>query len=73
MQLKPRVAPFTGAWIEIANVVYRYDITARVAPFTGAWIEIFLPPTLISWYDVAPFTGAWIEIHVIALICLTLH
>ena len=33
------VAPFTGAWIEIA-----YDTTANsskeVAPFTGAWIEI---------------------------------
>ena len=34
-----KVAPFTGAWIEIALDVGG-DIYANVAPFTGAWIEI---------------------------------
>ena len=34
-----RVAPFTGAWIEIlANL--RASASTPVAPFTGAWIEI---------------------------------
>ena len=37
--LRFRVAPFTGAWIEI-NTVSMYLNTAWVAPFTGAWIEI---------------------------------
>ena len=34
-----RVAPFTGAWIEIDGeiLVGKYPV---VAPFTGAWIEI---------------------------------
>ena len=33
------VAPFTGAWIEIApSTMIRYK--RKVAPFTGAWIEI---------------------------------
>ena len=37
--MKSVVAPFTGAWIEIAN--YTKRIPRRlVAPFTGAWIEI---------------------------------
>ena len=34
-----RVAPFTGAWIEIKYSVYNI-IYSKVAPFTGAWIEI---------------------------------
>ena len=34
-----RVAPFTGAWIEIClESLSRYN--PSVAPFTGAWIEI---------------------------------
>ena len=34
-----KVAPYTGAWIEIVlrHVVYHF---AQVAPYTGAWIEI---------------------------------
>ena len=33
------VAPFTGAWIEIAHGTGAAD-AAGVAPFTGAWIEM---------------------------------
>ena len=33
------VAPFTGAWIEMATSEYLTPDTV-VAPFTGAWIEI---------------------------------
>ena len=34
-----KVAPFTGAWIEISKHFFIL-LNARVAPFTGAWIEI---------------------------------
>jgi len=37
--LKRKVAPFTGAWIEI-EIVRRGIRLVAVAPFTGAWIEI---------------------------------
>ena len=33
------VAPFVGAWIEIAVRSPRV-VVSRVAPFVGAWIEI---------------------------------
>ena len=35
------VAPFAGAWIEIAEVLTDSD-TENVAPFAGAWIEIIM-------------------------------
>ena len=35
----PWVAPFTGAWIEIARAWWVMS-DDEVAPFTGAWIEI---------------------------------
>ena len=38
-----RVAPFTGAWIEIIRVSAT-TWAAPVAPFTGAWIEIGSQP-----------------------------
>ena len=38
------VAPFTGAWIEMKNVI-KYRPFLIVAPFTGAWIEILIPVT----------------------------
>ena len=38
-----RVAPFTGAWIEIPIWPSQLPII-KVAPFTGAWIEIGLRP-----------------------------
>ena len=34
-----KVAPFTGAWIEIQSPVGTRNL-GIVAPFTGAWIEI---------------------------------
>ncbi len=34
-----KVAPFAGAWIEIALKVAE-DESGIVAPFAGAWIEI---------------------------------
>ena len=34
-----KVAPFTGAWIEIQQCTKGDDVF-EVAPFTGAWIEI---------------------------------
>ena len=34
-----RVAPFTGAWIEIRLNWFRM-MGRQVAPFTGAWIEM---------------------------------
>ena len=36
---KVRVAPFTGAWIEISSLRVNL-VLRRVAPFTGAWIEM---------------------------------
>ena len=33
------VAPYTGAWIEIATATAKIGKT-NVAPYTGAWIEI---------------------------------
>ena len=57
-----RVAPFTGAWIEILKAVIHH-IPRVVAPFTGAWIEILIDGDINVIKDpVAPFTGAWIEI-----------
>ncbi len=56
-----RVAPFTGAWIEIIH----YATNGKgevVAPFTGAWIEIDVVHPSEPKNCVAPFTGAWIEI-----------
>ena len=55
------VAPFTGAWIEMAQSSNTSHSSA-VAPFTGAWIEIPSYPVMPKATKVAPFTGAWIEI-----------
>ncbi len=37
--LKPHVAPYTAAWIEMRSVVLPFSVIS-VAPFAGAWIEI---------------------------------
>ena len=42
-----RVAPFTGAWIEMRTMCSA-PVWILVAPFTGAWIEIGLA-VLPSW------------------------
>ena len=34
-----KVAPYTGAWIEMMYSINIEDIN-EVAPYTGAWIEI---------------------------------
>ena len=60
----PKVASYTGAWIEIEMK----KITAEfedVAPYTGAWIEIRKGETMWLKRRVAPYTGAWIEIYFI--------
>ena len=56
-----RVAPFTGAWIEIFPSGTS-EPWPRVAPFTGAWIEMTPTGDTQRRDFVAPFTGAWIEI-----------
>ena len=56
-----RVAPYTGAWIEIVNIPVRSSGTL-VAPYTGAWIEIHGKNQQCLTFAVAPYTGAWIEI-----------
>ena len=55
------VAPFAGAWIEIADG-RAIPAHAEVAPFAGAWIEIQMISTPAAVDQVAPFAGAWIEI-----------
>ena len=42
------VAPFAGAWIEIANGFGRSNILF-VAPFAGAWIEMPRQSRRASW------------------------
>ena len=37
-----KVAPFMGAWIEIAHTPDTFIAGEQVAPFMGAWIEIRL-------------------------------
>ena len=37
--MKKKVAPYTGAWIEMLDLKVRLNVIS-VAPYTGAWIEI---------------------------------
>ena len=57
----PVVAPYMGAWIEIAEGGGKLTITA-VAPYMGAWIEISKSRCKCCRIQVAPYMGAWIEI-----------
>ena len=72
------VAPFMGAWIEMASRSWKRSYRA-VAPFMGAWIEIKIKHKYTYIYDwVAPFMGAWIEIKMclrlpLMISCRTLH
>ena len=61
-----QVAPYTGAWIEIAPECAHGRLGA-VAPYTGAWIEMFAVQYSSETSVVAPYTGAWIEICLIIL------
>ena len=56
------VAPFAGAWIEIARE-QPDKYFGSVAPFAGAWIEMPEEWRIRKTYPVAPFAGAWIEIR----------
>ena len=56
------VAPFAGAWIEIA-LWLQPGAEISVAPFAGAWIEIIELSDNSTLAVVAPFAGAWIEIR----------
>ena len=40
LEIRGAVAPFTGAWIEMPEIMEAALRIYRVAPFTGAWIEI---------------------------------
>ena len=60
-ELKRRVAPLVGAWIEIV-VEFLISSTCFVAPLVGAWIEIKEVAAKIELLQVAPLVGAWIEI-----------
>ena len=63
-----KVAPYTGAWIEIMCCSGRKP-TYGVAPYTGAWIEIDMQAAQNGWKSVAPYTGAWIEIVAFRGVC----
>ena len=58
------VAPFAGAWIEIARWQVSTSAAAQVAPFAGAWIEMRTSRFIPVRTAVAPFAGAWIEMQV---------
>ena len=48
-----KVAPFTGAWIEI-YYIHNKPLYYSVAPFTGAWIEIVCVGNLLIRYSSHP-------------------
>ena len=56
------VAPFVGAWIEMAVPADILYFLPPVAPFVGAWIEMMSKNDKMLDEIVAPFVGAWIEI-----------
>ncbi len=47
------VAPFAGAWIEIA-LELAYPFNYLVAPFAGAWIEISSGWLSLTWLSSLP-------------------
>ena len=57
-----KVAPYTGAWIEI-KTISPLPLIGLVAPYTGAWIEMVLTGLRHRSAHVAPNTGAWIEME----------
>ena len=46
LQMRGRVAPFVGVWIEISNIKNIYS-SRYVAPFVGVWIEIYTRPHIV--------------------------
>ena len=63
------VAPFVGAWIEIAALEAQLE-AEDVAPFVGAWIEIHSFVVFKQHHFVAPFVGAWIEIAAVSALLM---
>ena len=58
-----RVAPFTGAWIEISKRASKRLIVVRSHPSRVRGLKYAEMGGLTLWPAVAPFTGAWIEIY----------
>ena len=57
------VAPFTGAWIEIAHANQRCKALVSL-PSRERGLKLFNPKYLLKAVGVAPFAGAWIEIGI---------
>ena len=51
--MRKKVAPYTGAWIEISGVPHKTPYPV-VAPYTGAWIEISLYYPALSAMESLP-------------------
>ena len=62
LSFRVSVAPFAGAWIEIAQKAFATP-HPPVAPFAGAWIEMYQIKPMTITTLVAPFAGAWIEME----------
>ena len=62
MQDLPRVAPFTGAWIEIRLTLRPATLTPRSLPSRERGLKFRIGAAGTVPPGVAPFTGAWIEI-----------
>ena len=56
-----KVAPYTGAWIEILNLLRKASRSSSL-PTRERGLKYCSPSDLMGWTDVAPYTGAWIEI-----------
>ena len=57
-----RVAPFTGAWIEIFGISPKAKTVNMSHPSRVRGLKYINPRISFGWKRVAPFTGAWIEI-----------
>ena len=61
--LTRRVAPFTGAWVEIRGSPYRVAMVTVSLPSRERGLKLAMTEKLVVDH-VAPFTGAWVEIAV---------
>ena len=57
------VAPFTGAWIEIASTILSSSSALPSHPSRVRGLKLMPPEGRRDSEGVAPFTGAWIEIR----------
>ena len=67
------VAPFTGAWIEIAKNAKVSESNAKSHPSRVRGLKFPGQPHGPLDFSVAPFTGAWIEILSGAVKALQIH